>query len=126
MTTRKPFTLPEAEPALVRGIAVALALLASLGIGWAADVEADTITVWALAIGPLIPILQALWTRYAVTPNAKVVARVSRSQGTVVAGDAAEVPTGHELHYDPDPMAHPAAVPVVTVGVRPELLPDQE
>lgn len=118
----KPATglaLPEAEPAVVRGIVVGLALLASLGISWAADVDADTITLWALVVGPLIPVAQALWTRYGVTANAKVVARVSTSTGTVVAGDAAAEPTGEQL-----PVASPAAgAPAgVAVTVRPELV----
>lgn len=111
-------TLPEAEPAVVRGIVVAVALLASMGVGWAADVDADTITVWALAAAPLVPILQALWTRYATVPNAKVVARVSKSQGVVVAGDAAVTPTGDEL----ETYAAPGAPAVTQVRVRPELL----
>lgn len=122
----KPATglsLPEAEPAVVRGIVVGLALLASLGIGWAADVDADTITLWALVVGPLVPVLQALWTRYGVTANAKVVARVSTSTGTVVAGDAALVPTGRELVLTGEELAGAPVLQDVTV--RPDLVQQQ-
>lgn len=86
------------EPALIRGFIVAvLSLLTTLGVSWAADVDKETIgTLVAIAVF-VIPILQALWTRYAVTANSKVVARVSVSQDAVVAGDAAEVATGQVL-----------------------------
>lgn len=95
-TAAPSWPLPKAEPAMVRAITVALALLASLGFSWAADVDPDTIVLLALVLPPLAAVAQGLWTRYAVTANAKVVARVT-TQGQVVAGDAAVIPTGTEL-----------------------------
>lgn len=128
----KPFTLPQAEPAMVRAVVVALAFLASLGIGWAADVDADTITVWALVLGGALPVLQGLWTRYGVTANAKVLARVT-SDRRVVAGDAAVEPTGTEVDQPQAALGtgeagvyyhveRPARV-VAAVVVKPELAP---
>lgn len=94
---RRVIGLAEGNPALIRGAVVAiLALLATLGFGWAADVDRDTITAVAAVISFLAPLIGALLTRPAVTPNPKVVARVTTG-GDVVAGDASEITTGATL-----------------------------
>ncbi len=80
------------EPAMVRGLVVAvLALLGGIGVTWAADVDKKTIGLIASVITALIPLAQALWTRYAVTPNAVVALRVSLETGHVVPGPAASI-----------------------------------
>jgi hypothetical protein len=85
------------EPALVRGVVVAvLALLSTLGVTWA-DVDKKTLGLIVAVLVAVLHLAQALWTRRAVTPNAKVVARVSPSKEAVVAGEAAAVPTGEPL-----------------------------
>lgn len=124
-TIRKGLTLPQAEPAMVRAIVVALLLLASLGFSWAADVDPETITAWAVALGFLVPILQGLWTRYGSTANAKVVARVTTG-GQVVAGDAAVIPTGTELAVRTTraPMSDGTITQVDAVPIKPNLAHD--
>lgn len=106
------------EPALVRGVVIAvLSLLATLGVGWAADVSKDTIASIVLVASVLIPLIQAAWTRYAVTANAKVLARVATSSGQVVAGDASTVVTGEVLRVHDE-----VGASVVTAPVDPGLL----
>lgn len=58
-----------AEPAMIRGAVVAvLGLLATLGFTWAEDVSKETIG-YIVAVGVVvIPLVQAAWTRFAVTP----------------------------------------------------------
>lgn len=121
MSRHRGVSTLQAEPAMVRAVTVALVLAGSLGFTWAADVNADTVTALAIALGFLVPLVQGVWTRYAVTANAKVVARVSTSTGTVVAGDAAVAPTGTELAVrdNPGDLQAPAVLPV---QVKPELL----
>lgn len=61
------------QPAVWRGLVTAVfALLAAIGIKVAADVP-DVVFLVVLA---LLPILQGVWTKGAVTPNAKVVVKV--------------------------------------------------
>lgn len=98
------------EPALVRGLTVALAMLASVGVGWAADVPAEDIALWASALAVIIPVVQALWTRYGVTPRKLVVAQVDRDGVHVIAGDAAVATTG-ETVATLDPHIGEAPVP---------------
>lgn len=101
-----PTTSPH-EPAVKRGVIIAvLTLLASLGIGWAADPSAETIGAIATVAGFLVPILQGLWTRFAVTPNAQVLAQVKPS-GEVVAGEAAPVTTGAPVAVSVEAVAPP-------------------
>lgn len=86
------------EPAVLRGVVVAvLTLLASLGVSWAADVDKETIAAIVTILGVLAPIAATLWTRFAVTPNSKVIARVSQSKDAIVTGDAAALRTGTVL-----------------------------
>lgn len=130
MNNVKPFTWTEANPAMVRAVTVAVAFLASLGIGWAANVDGDTIATWAIVAGVVLPILQGLWTRYVVTPNVKVLARVT-TDGRVVAGDAAVEPTGTEVDRvanrlqgsSDNPIQYDGPAPTrAVVSVKPELL----
>jgi hypothetical protein len=76
------------QPAVWRGLVVAvLALAATLGFEYAADLPDN---VMLLIIG-ILPILQALYTRKAVTPNAKVAVSVPdpvRAPNKVEAGEA--------------------------------------
>ncbi len=61
------------EPALLRGVyAAVVALLASLGVGIPADLDAGFQAIFS-AVTALLPIVTALVIRPAVTPNAKVV-----------------------------------------------------
>lgn len=99
----KRIKLPKAktEPAIIRGVVVAaLSVLAALGFDWADDVPKQTVTSVAIVLAFLAPIVTAVWTRFAVTPNAKVIARLSVSKGTAVAGDAATDPAGWELETE--------------------------
>lgn len=107
----------QADPAMVRAIVVAVfVLLAALGIGWAADPSPELVGALVVLGAPLVALMQGLWTRYAVTANAKVIARVTTA-GDVVAGDAAAQPTGAGLSvYSGD--AVNGAAPTVAVAVR--------
>lgn len=53
------------------------------------------------AVGPLVDLVGLVvlvaWARAGVTPNAKVITRVT-TKGTVVTGDASTIPTGTELN----------------------------
>lgn len=99
------------EPALYRGVVVAvLTLLASLGVSWAADPDRETIAALVALAAVTVPLLQAVWTRYAVTPVAKVVARVSTSTGRVVAGEAATIQTGATVPVTVEPSGTLSAV----------------
>lgn len=69
------------DPAILRGAVIAVALLVGT-LGFA--VSDQTLTAFLTAIGALLAMVQALWTRGSVTPNAKVVV------------------------YKPDPVNHPA------------------
>lgn len=58
------------DPAILRGAVIAIvALVSALGF----VVSGQTLEAFLTAIGALLAIVQALWTRGAVTPNAKVV-----------------------------------------------------
>lgn len=117
MSKRKKITGAAAEPAVYRGAVVAvLSLLTLLGFGWAAQVDAGTVAVIAGALATLAPIVQALWTRVVVTPNAKVVARVT-TDGRVVAGDASVQPTGADVDRP-----GPGGRTVVQTTVQPDLV----
>lgn len=86
----------EGNPAIVRAAVVAiLGVLASLGVGWAADVDEETITSLSVAI-PVVALLVGWLIRQVVTPVVKVVSRVT-TDGLVVAGGAAEIPEGEVL-----------------------------
>lgn len=118
MPKNKKLPATKTEPTLIRGAVVAvLSLLAALGVGWAADVSKDTIASIVVVASVLIPLVQAVWTRYAVTANAKVLARVSTSSGQVVAGDASTTVTGEALRVH-----GVGGPPLVTAPVDPELL----
>ena len=62
----------EADPAILRGVTVVVALLASLGVSWAAGVDVETIGLIATALTVLAPLVQAVWTRAAVFSPATV------------------------------------------------------
>jgi hypothetical protein len=97
----RPLPAIKANPAIVRGVVVALTLLAALGVSRAANVDPDTIEAIAYVIGVLAPVVATVWTRFAVTPNAKVVTRISPSTGTVVAGEASAFPAGSPVELEP-------------------------
>lgn len=85
------------NPAVVRSVVVAvLGLLATLGVGWAADVPGEVVDALVTLLVVLGPVVAGLWIRFGVTPNAKVVSRVT-TDGNVVAGDASTVVTGGVL-----------------------------
>jgi hypothetical protein len=95
------------EPALVRGVVTAIV---SVALIWGLDLTdlGDKVNETANIIGALLPLLQAWWTRSAVTPTAQVV-RKEEADGAIVAGPAAPEPTGLVLgHAGDDPgKAHP-------------------
>lgn len=92
---RTPQSKP--QPAVIRGVIVAaLGFLASLGFGWAADVDRETIAAVSVLLATLLPILQGFWTRAAVVPAETTLAYVAAG-GVPVAGDAATEPTGQPL-----------------------------
>jgi len=76
------------EPALLRGVVVALvALLGAVGILVAPGIPDALLTVW----GVTATLVQALWTRSGVTANARVVVEAPDPIGepaTVTAGAA--------------------------------------
>lgn len=69
------------DPSILRGAVIAVALLLG-ALGFAIDDQ--TLSAFLSAVAALLAMIQALWTRSAVTPNAKVVV------------------------YKPDPVNHPA------------------
>jgi len=85
------------DPALIRGIVVAIVgLLSSLGIAVSPQLP-DTLIGVVLAV---LAIVQALWTRTAVTPNAKVAVVVPdpiNAPEIVAAGEAATTAPNHEI-----------------------------
>lgn len=125
MSKHKGLRKTQTEPSMIRAAVVAvLGLLASLGFSWAAHVDKGTLTAIVTVITVLLPIVQGIWTRYAVTANAKVVARVT-TDGHVVAGEAALAPTGSRI-----PAMYPTTagaqmvpmLPTVTTQVHPDLV----
>ena len=93
-----PIPVTKKEPALTRGAVIAVInLLGALGVSWAADLTAEQAGAIATVALVLAPIIQAVWTRYGVVAAAKVIARVSTKEGTIIAGEAAEAPTGSTL-----------------------------
>lgn len=109
---RRRISKVEGNPTIVRGVVVAvLTLLGGLGFTWAADVDEKTIGLLVTVIAALVPIVQAMWTRLAVTPDVKVISRVTTT-GEVVTGPAADLPVGTLLDSD------------VRAPVRPELVED--
>ncbi len=69
------------DPAILRGAVIAVVVLVGT---FGFIVSEQTLAAFLTAIGAVIAIVQALWTKGAVTPNAKVVV------------------------YKPDPVNHPA------------------
>lgn len=103
---------------MIRGVVVAvLSVLAAFGLDVTVDVDAAV-----YVIGLVAPIVVALWTRFVVTPNAKVVSRVSVSGDTVVAGEAAAVPTGEPLPLSPTNVYGARGAEVEPVPVDPAVL----
>lgn len=118
MSKHKRLTTKQAEPAVTRGVVVAvLGLLTTLGFSWAADVSKEAIGYIVVIATVLVPVLQGMWTRVAVTANRKVIARTT-TDGRVVAGDASTVPTGEELDVAPGPVTGLPAVQPVAVDPR--------
>lgn len=80
--------LANLNPAVLRGLIVSvIAVLAAYGIKVSPDAS-DSLILLVLALGPVV---QALWTRGAVTPNAKVAVSVPDPVGApneVEAGEA--------------------------------------
>lgn len=102
------------QPALMRGAVVAvLGLLASLGVGWAADVDKETVAAAAVLLSTLLPLAQAWWTRRAVTPATEVLAYVA-ADGAAVAGQAAAELTGEPLPVSYDGGAYVVTAPRTT------------
>lgn len=85
------------DPALLRGLVVALVLLlGGLGVSIATDVPDTVVT----AIAAFLAIVQALWTRPAVTANARVVVAAPdpvNRPGRVVAGEAVTTATSDAI-----------------------------
>jgi hypothetical protein len=118
----------QTEPAVVRGLVVAvLTLLSAMGIAAASDPSRETIAALVTVASVVIPLIQALWTRFAVTANDKVIARLSTSTGNVIAGPAAAAPTGSVVRIESLPTGDPTRgdhgrVEAVAVEVDPTLV----
>lgn len=115
---------------MLRGVVVAvLGLLATLGVSWAAELDKETIGAIVTVLVFVVPLVQAWWTRRAVTSNRKIVSRVTTA-GEVVAGDASVLPTGTQLETpvregwaDVAPgVAVGGAFPVAAAPVDPQLI----
>lgn len=85
------------QPAAVRGAIVAALTAVVHVLVVAGVVDHDTETSLAPLVDTLGFVLAITWIRFGVTPNAKVVARVSTSENLVVAGDASTIPTGEAI-----------------------------
>jgi hypothetical protein len=85
------------EPVQLRAVLTALVVvLGTVGLEFAPI--ADKIDTAWVALFAIIPIIQGLVTRPAVTPNAVVVEAVEDAD-VVVAGEANEAPTGDFVRY---------------------------
>lgn len=95
------------EPAFVRSVASVVVLIAA-NIGLNISDAADSAVTVVLAVLALLPLIQAWWTREAVTANGNVVERVDRASGYVIAGEAADVaPAGGAVRpYAASPEQH--------------------
>lgn len=113
----------EGNPSVIRSAVVAvLTLLAALGVTWAGDVDEATVSAVVTLLAVLAPLAAGLWVRFGVTPNAKVVSRVTTA-GDVVAGDAAVAETGTPLPVHVGGNGTPV---VLATSVRGELVSDLE
>lgn len=85
------------DPALVRGVVIAVvALLGTFGI-LVSDQLSDNLVALLLAI---LAIVQAVWTKRAVTPNAKVVVRAPdpvNAPDVVAPGEAVTTATSNDI-----------------------------
>lgn len=113
LAERNPIAVRAAVTAAVTAVVHVLVLLHVLGI--TKDTE-DAIAGAVDAVGLAVLLL---WSIKSVTPNAKVIARVT-TEGTVVAGDASPIPTGNEL-WSGAPKGEPGVVEVVAT-VNPDLV----
>lgn len=115
--TGSPIPFPKREPAAIRGAVVAAVTAVVHFLVVVGVVDKSTETALVPGIDVLGLVVAVLWIRLGVTANAKVVARVSTTQGEVVAGEAASAPTGTVLpttsHGRID---HPIAVPAVATA----------
>lgn len=80
------------EPAVVRGVVVALVFVVGL-VGFNIADVGEKVVAGYTALFALIPLIQAWWTRSAVVPASQVVA-VAAPDGQVFAGPAAPEPDG--------------------------------
>lgn len=119
---RPALSVVKSQPAVVRGAIVAVVTAVVHVLVVAGVVDHDTEKSLAPLIDALGFALAIVWIRYGVTPNAKVVARVSTSEGVVVAGDAATVTTGATI---PARGVTVTGEPVLApIPVDPSLVPD--
>lgn len=96
------------EPALVRGVIFALVYVIGI-VGFnVTDVGEKIVGAWT-AIFAVLPLIQAWWTRSAVTPSSTVVASVALD-GQVEAGPASPVPTGDLVYVQAIEPHDPAKV----------------
>lgn len=80
------------EPAVVRGVVVALVFVVGL-VGFNIADVGEKVVAGYTALFAVIPLIQAWWTRSAVVPASQVVA-VAAPDGQVFAGPAAPEPDG--------------------------------
>lgn len=111
-------TPAQRNPVAVRAAAVA-AVTAIVHVGVVTGlVPAEVEEPIAGAVDAVGLLALVLWARAGVTPNAKVIARVTTT-GAVVAGDAASTPTGTELTVAPYAGAPVTTAPLI---VKPALV----
>lgn len=83
------------EPAVVRGVVVALVFVVGL-VGFNIADVGEKVVAGYTALFALIPLIQAWWTRSAVVPASQVVAVVA-PDGQVLAGPASPVADGEHV-----------------------------
>lgn len=121
---RTALTLAQRQPLAVRAAAVAavVAIVHVAVVAGLIDVEQEEAIAGAVdALGLLALVFLGAKS---VTPNAKVISRVT-TEGTVVAGDASTVATGTEIGTAPSPSAglvQSSNDLVASAPVKPELV----
>lgn len=86
------------EPAVVRGVVVALVFVVGL-VGFNIADVGDKVVAGYTALFALVPLIQAWWTRGVVVPASQVVA-VATSDGQAVAGPASPIQNGEIVVVD--------------------------
>lgn len=121
-THRRKLTQAERNPVAIRAAVTALATAVVHVTAVYGLVDPDQEAAIGGAIDAAGLVVLVLWARTGVTPNAKVITRVTTG-GAVVAGDAAEVATGTPIAVTENLADNRNPSPTTErVAVRPELV----